>query len=717
MLTLGSKLCNLTQSTMKRIVKPICLAAMAIIIGGSGCTDTEKQVKEPLKVDVSLTQEEKDKGLLTPEIMWKFGRIGSSVISPDGKLLAYTTTYYNLQENKGVTNIYLIPTEGGEPVKLTDEQGSESNIQWSADGQAIRFLSTRSGSSQIWEIKTDGTGLKQLTNFDFDINGFAFSPDGKKIVYAKDVKMVDQTEDIHPDMPKAKVRIIDDLMYRHWDYWEDGKFSHLFVADYTENGVENAIDINEGEKWDTPMATDFDMDEVQWSPSGDKIVYASKKLYGKDYAMSTNSDIYLYDLKTRITTNLTDGNPGYDRYPRFSPNGVFISWWSMATPLYESDQKRLFILNTNNNKKTYLTEGFDQNVEYYVWDNDSRNIYFTSGIKGTEQLYKIDVATSKITQLTAGKHDYTSCQYSNGVLTASRMSMSMATELYRIDEQTGEATQLTFTNKHIYDHIKMGEVRERWVTTTDGKKMLVWVILPPDFDSTKKYPALLYCQGGPQSTVSQFWSYRWNFQIMAANGYVVVAPNRRGVPSFGQEWNRQISGDYSGQNIKDYLSAIDDVKKEPWVNEDKLGCVGASYGGYSVFYLAGHHQKRFKAFIAHCGMFNLESFYPQTEELFFPTFDLGGAPWETDNKVAQRSYANSPHKFVKNWDTPIMIIVGEHDYRIPYTQSLEAFGAAQLLGVPSKLLFFPNGTHFVTKPQEAVVWQREFFGWLDKWLK
>ena len=702
---------------MKRIVKSIYLAAMAIIIGGSGCTDTQKQAKELLNIDVSLTQDEKERGILTPEIMWKFGRIGSSAISPDGKYLAYTTTYYNLQENKGVTNIYLISTDGGEPVKLTDEQSSESNIQWCNDSKTLRFLSTRSGSSQIWEVQIDGTGLKQLSNLDFDINGFSFSPDGKKLVYAKDVKMVDQTEDIYPDMPKAKVRIIDDLMYRHWDYWEDGKFSHLFVADFTGNGIENAIDINEGEKWDTPMATDFEMEEIQWSPVGDKIVYASKKLYGKEYAMSTNSDIYLYELNTGITTNLTEDNHGYDRYPKFSPNGEYISWWSMATPLYESDQKKLFILNTSNNQKKNLTESFDQNVDYYIWDSDSRNVYFTSGIKGTEQLYKIDVETSKITQLTTGKHDYTSCQYANGVLAASQMSMSMATELYRIDEQTGEATQLTFTNKHIYDHIKMGEVRERWVTTTDGKQMQVWVIFPPDFDSTKKYPALLYCEGGPQSTVSQFWSYRWNFQIMAANGYIVVAPNRRGVPSFGQEWNRQISGDYSGQNIKDYLSAIDDVKKEPWVNADKLGCVGASYGGYSVFYLAGHHQKRFKAFIAHCGMFNLESFYPQTEELFFPTFDLGGAPWETDNKTAQRSYANSPHKFVKNWDTPIMIIVGEHDYRIPYTQSLEAFGAAQLLGVPSKLLFFPNGTHFVTKPQEAVVWQREFFGWLDKWLK
>ncbi|HSA04676.1 MAG TPA: alpha/beta fold hydrolase, partial [Tenuifilaceae bacterium] len=414
---------------------------------------------------------------------------------------------------------------------------------------------------------------------------------------------------------------------------------------------------------------------------------------------------------------LTPENKGYDRYPKFSPNGKYISWWSMETPLYEADLKRLFVLNTETGKAVYATQGFDQNIEAYNWDEDGNTIYFVSGTIGTEQLFKIDVTTNQIAQLTKGMHDYVTVQKNKGVIVAERMSMSMAPELYKIDEATGEATQLTFTNKAIYENIKMGEVRERWVKTTDGKEMLAWVILPPNFDETKKYPTLLYCQGGPQSTVSQFWSFRWNFQIMAANGYVIVAPNRRGVPSFGQEWNLQISKDYSGQNIKDYLSAIDDVAKEPWVNKDKLGCVGASYGGYSVYYLAGHHQKRFKTFISHCGMYNLESFYAQTEETFFPTFDLGGAPWEANNKIAQKSYANSPHKFVQNWDTPIMIVVGEHDYRIPYTQSLEAFNAAQLRGIPSKLLFFSEGTHFVTKPQDAVIWQREFFGWLDQWLK
>lgn len=702
---------------MRGNYKSTKLFAMALLLTCGACNQMGEMLKdEPLKIDVALTDVEKANGLLTPEILWKFGRVGESVLSPDGKMVAYTTTYYNLQENKGVTNLYVIPSQGGEPLKLTDETGSESSIQWTNNSQTIRFLSTRGGSSQIWEIQPDGLGLKQISQIDGDLNGFSFSPDQTKLMYCMDVKVDSETIDIHPDMPKAKVRIIDNLMYRHWNYWEDGRYSHLFIANFVQGEITNANDINANEKWDTPMATSFDMAEVQWSPDSKKLIYSSKKLFGREYAMSTNADVYLYDIESGELANLTTDNKGYDRYPQFSPNGKFISWLSMETPLYEADINRLFILDLSDGSKTYATKGFDQNVDTYNWSDDSQNILFVSCVKGTSQLYKIDVETKQISQLTTGMHDYLSIQKCSDVVVAARQSMSMATELFKVDENNGEATQLTFTNKEIYDNIKMGEVRERWIKTTDGKQMLAWVILPPNFDANKKYPTLLFCEGGPQSTVSQFWSYRWNFQIMAANGYVIIAPNRRGLPSFGQEWNRQISGDYSGQNIKDYFSAIDDIAKEPWVDADKLGCVGASYGGYSVFYLAGCHQKRFKTFIAHNGMYNFESFYPQTEETFFPQFDLGGAPWD-NNPVAKRSYANSPHKSVTKWDTPIMIIVGEHDYRIPYTQGMEAYNSAQLLGIPSKLLFFPEETHFVIKPQNAVIWQREFFGWLDKWLK
>jgi dipeptidyl aminopeptidase/acylaminoacyl peptidase len=434
-------------------------------------------------------------------------------------------------------------------------------------------------------------------------------------------------------------------------------------------------------------------------------------------AVSTNSDIYLYHIEDNLTENITEGMMGYDQHPVFSPDGKRIAWLSMETPGYESDLSRLFTIDLETGQRKYVTKGFDQNADNVAWSSCGSSLIFISGINATQQIYRVSLESSEIKKITDGWHNYTWFAPAKGTLVAQKMTMSMATEFFTINSETGEEKQLTHINKHIYDNIKMGEVTQRWIKTTDGKQMLVWVILPPNFDETKQYPTLLYCQGGPQSTVSQFFSYRWNIQMMVANGYVVVAPNRRGVPSFGQEWNAQISGDYSGQNIQDYLSAIDNVKQESWVDETRLGAVGASYGGYSVFYLAGMHQNRFKAFISHNGMFNFESFYASTEETFFPNHDFGGPYWDKDNKIAQRTYANSPHKLVQKWDTPIMVIVGENDFRIAYSEGLQAFNAAQLLGVPSRLLVFPDETHFVTKPQNAVVWQREFFGWLDKWLK
>jgi len=705
---------------MNKSTIPLTLMGLALMTTLGSCskgTDKQTAATTTVTIDTALTADEATKGILTPEIMWKFGRVESPVLSPDGKQLAYTVTYYNLKQDKGVTDLYKVSTDGGQPIKLTDEQGSESNPQWSADGKTIYFLSTRGGSQQLWSISSEGTNLAQLSHGDTDINGFRISPSGAKILYAQDVKVEKTKDDIYPDMPNAKVRIYDHLMYRHWNIWEDGSYSHVFVADFANGIVGEPKDINKDEMWDTPIAPDFDIAEVQWSPNSKQVVYVSKKLTGKDYAISTNSDIYLYNVETGETKNLTPTFPGYDRSPVFSPDGKYLAWWSMATPGYESDQKRLFVMDMATGASDYLSKDFDQDVEQFSWDANNKDLFFVSGIKATEQLYKINIDTKLITQLTKGMHDYTLCQMQGGVLIGEKMSMSMAPELFRVDPTTGAEKQLTFTNEHIYQHIKMGKSIERWIKTTDGKEMLTWVILPPNFDSTKVYPALLYCQGGPQSTVSQFWSFRWNFQIMAANNYVIVAPNRRGLPSFGQAWNAQISGDYSGQNIKDYLSAIDDVKKEPWVDANRLGCVGASYGGYSVYYLAGVHQKRFKVFIAHCGMYNLESFYAETEETWFPNHDFGGPYWDKNNKVAQRTYANSPHKLVDKWDTPIMIIEGENDFRIPYTEGLQAFNAAQLRGIPSKLLVFPNETHFVSKPQDSVIWQREFFAWLDKYLK
>ncbi len=660
-----------------------------------------------------LTQAEKDGGRLTPEILWKFGRVDDAQLSPDGAQVVYNVTFYNINKDKGNADIWRIGTASGKASRLTDFDGADFNARWTPDGKRIGYISSRSGTPQVWEMDPDGNNKRQISHIEGGINHFEYSPDSKNIYYTQDVKLDQTPHEKYPDLPKADVIIASDLMYRHWDQWEDGSYSHIFITSYTDD-IRSGKDIMPGERWDAPLAPYYDHSEIAWSPDGKRLAYTCKKLTGKDYAVSTNSDIYLYDLKSGETKNITEGMPGYDKYPAFSPDGEQLAWMSMATPGYESDKQRLFVYDFKTDKKEYLTADFDQNVANMQWDDSGKKIYFISGINATYQIYSIDLPSKSIKKITSGKHDYTGFCRQGDVMIGTRMSMSMATEIFKIDAVSGNETQLTYTNQPIYDNIKMGEVKGRWVKTTDNKKELVWVIYPPDFDSTKTYPALLYCQGGPQSAVSQFFSFRWNFQIMAANDYIIVAPNRRGLPTFGAEWNAEISGDYGGQNMKDYLSAIDEVKKEPYVDENRLGCVGASYGGYSVYWLAGHHNKRFKCFISHCGMYNFESFYAATEETFFPNHDFGGPYWQ---QPKPKSYDFSPHLFVQNWDTPIMIITGGRDFRIPYTESLQAFNAARLRGIPAKLLYFPDESHFVSKPQDAILWQREFFNWLDKYLK
>jgi dipeptidyl aminopeptidase/acylaminoacyl peptidase len=700
---------------MKKLFFFAVSALILVSCGEKSGSDASSGQPSVTKSD-SLASQPITETRVTPELLWKFGRVGETVLSPDGKTIAITITRYSISENKGYTDIYTIPSDGGEMKRITGFAGPEFNIQWSVDGTLIYFLATESGSSQLWQMNANGSGQRQISSVEGDISSFKISPDSKKILYCKDVKLDKSPADIHTDLPKTNVYIAEDLMYRHWNSWTDYHYSHVFVSDMGAE-VKEGKDIMENEKFDSPLSPYFDAEEITWSPDGNIIAYTCKKQSGKDYAVSTNSDIYLYTVSDGTTKNVTEGMMGYDKYPVFSPDGKYIAWQSMETPGYESDKERLFVMDLATGTKTYLNENFDQNAAHYFWTEDAKEIFFISGYHATHQVYKINVETKEVKQITSGKHDYTAIQQAGGVFIGNKMSMQMATEIFKIDIATGQETQISFVNKNIYDKVQMGTSVERWVKTTDGKQMLVWVILPPGFDSTKTYPAFLYCQGGPQSAVSQFWSYRWNFQIMAANDYVVIAPNRRGLPSFGQEWNRQISGDYGGQNMKDYLSATDAIAKEPWVDANRLGAVGASYGGFSVYWLAGNHNKRFKAFISHCGMFNLESQYAETEEVFFTEFDLGGPYWDKNNTVAQRSYANSPHRFVKNWDTPILIISGGYDFRIPYTESLQAFNTAQLLGIPSKLLIFPEETHFVLKPQNSILWQREFFGWLDKWLK
>ena len=705
--------------------KLISLMTCASLLALGGCCETEAPEttqSEPLVINNALTDAEKEAGILTAEVMWKMGRIGSQTLSPDGSKLIYTLTEYNMAENRGLTTLVLRDMTSGEEVRLTDNYSSNTAPQW-LDNETIAFMSNRTGEMQVWAMDCNGDNVKQVTDIAGGIEGFGIA--GDHAFYTKRVEVAKlKGSNKYEDMDKSKVRIYDDLMVRHWDYWDDGSYLHVFAADYQDGKIVNGKDvIGADAAYDSPLAPYFDTAEITLSPDGSLLAYTCKPLTGVEYALSTDSDIFLYNFATEETRNLTkeaakttdDKFVGYDKYPVFSPDGTKIAFRSQRRPGNEADQQRLWVFDLNTNECTYITRGQDYCVTEVVWDGNDA-MYFVLPWRGTHQVARIDL-NGNMKAITAGNHDINNFTFAAGKIVANMNTISKAVELYDVNLETGELTQLTDVNREIYDNIKMGEVQERWITTTDGKKMLTWVILPPNFDATKKYPTLLYCQGGPQSTVSQFWSYRWNFQLMAAQGYVVVAPNRRGCPSFGQEWTDQISGDYSGQNIKDYLAAIDEVSKEPWVDVDHRGCVGASYGGYSTYYLAGVHEGRFKAFIAHCGIFNFESMYGHTEELFFVTNDYGGAYWETDNATAMRSYANSPHKKVANWDSPIMIITGEKDYRIPYSQSLEAFTAARVQGLDARLVSFENEAHQVFQPQNSVVWNREFFSWLDKYLK
>lgn len=657
---------------------------------------------------------------MTPEALWAMGRLGGMAVSQDGAKVAYTVSYYSVPQNKSNSEVFVMNADGSDNQQITHTPKGESNVVWTKDGK-LRFLSSESGSSQIWEMDADGSNRKQLTNYDGDIEGFAFSPDESKVLFVSQVKTVASTADKYPDLPKASGRIITDLMYKHWDEWVTTA-PHPFVADFN-NGLENVTDILEGEPYESPMKPFGGMEQLAWSPDGKQIAYTCRKKTGLEYAISTNSDIFIYDLATKQTRNICPEIMGYDTNPQYSPDGQYIAWQSMEHDGYESDQNRLFIMNLQTGEKRFVSKAFESNVDEFIWDNNSKGFYFTGVWHGQTHIYNIDIANGdKLTKLTEGDYDFGTLALCGDKLLTKRHSMMMGDEIYQLDkvrpgEAFAEVKQMTFENQAIYDQLEMGKVEGRWVKTTDNKDMLVWVIYPPQFDPNKKYPTLLFCEGGPQSPVSQFWSYRWNFQMMAANDYIIVAPNRRGLPGFGNEWNEAISGDYMGQCMKDYLTAIDEVAKEPYVDADHLGCVGASFGGFSVYWLAGNHNKRFKAFIAHDGIFNIDMQYLETEEKWFVNWDLGGPYWDKQNKVAQKTYASSPHLFIDKWDTPILCIHGERDYRILANQAMSAFDAAIMRGVPAELLIYSDENHWVLKPQNGILWQRTFFEWLDKWLK
>ena len=718
--------------------KTLSLAAAAIM----GCAGANAQTMIGKTTDLTgLTTNDR----MTPEALWAMGRIGGAAASPDGKTVAYQVGYYSVKQNKSHQMLYTQTADGKQQTVLTTSAKSETDPAWIEGGKRIAFIT----DGQLWSMAPDGTDRRQLTKSDIDIEGFKFSPDGKKVILIKSLPYHESIKKNPEDLPLATGRLVTDLNYRHWDHYVES-IPHPFVANVTEQGVDEGVDILKDEPYECPMAPFGGVEQLNWSPDSKFVAYTCRKKTGVNYAVSTDSDIYLYDIATGNTRNLCkpanykpvdfdptktmktqainhqkeDLNMGYDVNPKFSPDGRYIAWQSMARDGYESDRNRLCVYTLADGTKNYVTETFDSNVDDFCWANDSRTLYFIGVWHACENLYQTNLR-GEVKQLTDDWADFGSVQLLNNgnKLLASRHSFQQGDELYVVtpgkDAKKTKVQQLTFENKLFYDKLAFGKVQERWVKTTDGKEMQYWVILPPHFDENKKYPTLLFCEGGPQSPVSQFWSYRWNMQIMAANDYVVIAPNRRGLPGFGSEWNEQVSGHWTGQCMDDYLTAIDDAANNlPFVDKDKLGCVGASFGGFSVYYLAGHHNKRFKAFIAHDGAFNLESMYTDTEEAWFSNWEYEDAYWNRDQtNNAKRTYENSPHRFVDKWDTPILCIHGEKDYRINANQGFGAFNAARMRGIPAELLIFPDENHWVLKPQNGVLWQRTFFGWLDRWLK
>ena len=612
--------------------------------------------------------------VMTPELLWKLGRVTPLGISKDGKNVVYKVVTPSVEENKSNTTFYIQPLSGGNPteVKDTKEVLKDKNI----------------------------------------------SPDGKHILYNEEVKIEKVLgKDFYPELEKSEVQIYNGLNYRHWDTWNEGKFNHVFYKENKEGAV--GIDILKGENFDSPQKPFGGDEDYIWSPDSKSILYVSKKKAGTQYAISTNTNIFEYNLETGKTINRTKENLGYDTAPQFSPTGN-LTWLQMKRDGYEADKNDLVVSFKGMNLN--LTAGWDGTVDSFKWNNDYTKIYFIAPIDGTKQLFTINFPKEKnnpkITQITNGDFDVNDLVgFSGENIIVTRTDMNHAAEIFSFDLKKNSWKQISNINTTTYKSLALSKTERRYVTTTDGKKMLVWVILPPNFDASKKYPTLLYCQGGPQSPLTQSYSFRWNFQLMAANGYVVVAPNRRGMQGHGVAWNEQISKDWGGQVIEDYLSAIDDVAKESYVDKTRLGCVGASYGGYSVFYLAGIHNNRFKTFIAHDGVYNTQSMFGTTEEVFFSNWDFGGAYWEKNNAVAQKTYTTfNPMTMVEKWNTPILIIQGGKDFRVPIGQGQEAFQAAQLRGIKSRFLYFPEENHWVLKPQNAQVWQKEFYKWLKETL-
>ncbi len=672
-------------------------------------------------------------GIFDIDALEALGRVSAVSVSPETRKVLFGISYEDLEKNRSNNDLYVMDPDGSNLERITRTPKSEGNFTWINQGKQIAFTyADADGKSQLWVMNADGSGRKQVSKLEKGVEGFLFSPDEKKVILISPIKFTREAKDLYPDLPEATGRVIDDMMYKHWDHWVT-EIPHPFVGDFDGNEVTNVEDIMSDEPmYEAPMLPFGGIESFAWAPDGQSLIYVSRKKTGRDYAVSTNSDLDLYSLADKSTRNLTEGMMGYDTNPSYSPDGKYVAWLSMERDGYEADKNRIFLMDVTSGEKTDLTADWDYTADAIAWNPNGKSLYFLAAKDGDIPVFSLDIASKEIKVVADGECDYAAlAPLDEESIVTLRHSMLAPNEV--CIAKAGEVKQISNVNTELLSSLKMPRVERNMVPTTDGKEMLVWAVYPQDFDSTKTYPSLLYCQGGPQQAVSQFWSYRWNLALMAANGYIVIAPNRRGLPGFGTEWNAQISGDYPGQNMRDYLAAVDYMKKNSFIDPARIGCTGASYGGFSTYWLAGNHEKRFAAFLAHAGIFNMEAQYLETEEMWFANWDMGGgadkapadvttAPdygafWRKDNPTAQRTFAMSPHRFVDKWDTPIMITHGEFDYRILSSQGEMAFNAAKLRGIPAEMLIFPDENHWILKPQNAVMWQRLFFRWFDKWLK
>ena len=678
-----------------------------------------------LAANVSGEEPETPPTRMSPELLWKLGRLGNVTLSDDGNHAIYTVRQYDLEENSGTSSLLIMNLKDGSTQTLLKDWKSIGDVQFGGSPFGKRIYVTgqtgkeEEGSNQVWSVNPVDGGAYQVSDVEDGVANLKVSPTGQHIAFTVDVKLDDEVTDLYEDLPEADARIIDSLMFRHWNAWHDFKYSHIHVAALDETGrAKEAIDLMPDMKVDCPVPPFGGSEQFCWSPDGKQIAYTAKIV--DKWAESTDSDVYIVaaDGGSGTPLNITDGMDGYDNDPVFSPDGKYLAFHSMERPGFEADRNRVMIYDMASKNITDATAGLDQTAHGAQWTPDSNALLFTSETQGTQQIFRVPRNGGGAQQITKGRFNWGLAGVTpdgNHALVTFR-NMLRPDEMAIVSTNDGTSKTLTHVNDEHYEHLELPTIEQRWVTATDGKKIHCWVIFPPGFDKSKKWPMLTYCQGGPQGQIGQWFSFRWNFHLMAAQDYVVLAPNRRGLPGFGREWNDQISGDWGGQAMQDLLSATDDMLKEPYVDKERTGAIGASFGGYTVYWMMGNHDDRFACMIAHCGVMNLESMYGSTEELFFVNWDLGGPYWKGD-AVQEKYDLFSPHRFIKNWKTPLLVIHGQKDFRVPVTQGIEAFTAAQVQDVPSRFLYFPEEGHWVLGPQNGVLWHRVFFDWLDRYLK